>query len=481
MDRRRSEPPPGERPGDVCCADPPSTCPARSRSPTPTLRGRALSRPVGDEPSASSSPSRSRLASVPAATKSSRYGIGRPHAGRQRLVALGAGQRVEPDEAVAVALEAGRLGGHERRIAAVPAVRYDDDDAARAQHAAGPLQVELAEAVADPGAAGPVGDGVGHLAQRGIAIALAEQPRDPGQPRPEHERLGADAVRGGQGLDEPQEEARLAFHRAADVAQDDDLARPSRRPAPDPVEGLAAVRQVAPEHRPRRDPAAPVVELLAARPARLEARRQQVDEALGVAQLGGRHPVELAMAEHLGRAVGIRRDDEPLDRLVVLALVRAGARRALEPAERLAVARPLHGRVTRLALVGLGRLRVRHRGRRQVVGERHPAAPETIEGLVVRLALVPPAHEHGRAGRPDLLLVAHVDERESAGEVDRGAEVDAQPDRAQGPPEDDRLAEKSSAVDVGIGPARPLSHPRRPPRGTRRPWRRGSVGRPPRT
>ena len=167
--------------------------------------------------------------------------------------------------------------------------------------------------------------------------------------------------------------------------------------------------------------------------------------ALGVAQLGGGHPVELAMTEHLGRAVGIGRDDEPFDRLVVLALVRAGARRALEPAQRLAVARRLHGRVAAARLVGSA-----VSGSGIVVGGRSlgsviAAAPEAVEGLVVRLALVPPAYEDGRAGRPDLLLVADVDERQSAGEVDRGAEVDPQPDRAQGPPEDDRLAERAVA------------------------------------
>ena len=47
--------------------------------------------------------------------------------------------------------------------------------------------------------------------------------------------------------------------------------------------------------------AAVVVELVAARPAQLEARLEQVDQPLGVAQLGRRHPVEVAVAEQLGR------------------------------------------------------------------------------------------------------------------------------------------------------------------------------------
>ncbi len=48
--------------------------------------------------------------------------IGGAHPAGQRLVAGRAGQRVEPDQAMAVAAQAGRLGGDERRVAAVPAV-----------------------------------------------------------------------------------------------------------------------------------------------------------------------------------------------------------------------------------------------------------------------------------------------------------------------------------------------------------------------
>ena len=41
------------------------------------------------------------------------------------------------------------------------------------------------------------------------------------------------------------------------------------------------------------------MQLLASRPALLEARLQQVDQALGLAQLGGRHPLEILVTEHL--------------------------------------------------------------------------------------------------------------------------------------------------------------------------------------
>ena len=63
---------------------------------------------------------------------------GGAHPGGERLVAGRAGERVEPDEAVAVAAEAGGLGRDERRIAAVPAVGDDDDDAATCAASAAP-------------------------------------------------------------------------------------------------------------------------------------------------------------------------------------------------------------------------------------------------------------------------------------------------------------------------------------------------------
>ena len=70
------------------------------------------------------------------------YGIGGPHPAGQRLVAGRAGERVEPDEAVAVAPQPRGLGRDERRVAAVPAVGDDDHDARRPQRPPRPLLVE---------------------------------------------------------------------------------------------------------------------------------------------------------------------------------------------------------------------------------------------------------------------------------------------------------------------------------------------------
>ena len=175
------------------------------------------------------SPSRSRLATVPPATKSSMYGMAARMPAGERLVAGRAGQRVEPDEPVAVPPEAGRLGRDEGRVAAVPAVGHDDHDAGRAERPARPVVVEVAEPLADARPAGPVVDAVGDPRQRPVPVAVAQEPGHPGQARPEHERLGPDLDRRGQRLDEPQQQPRVALHRARDVAHDDDLARPRDR------------------------------------------------------------------------------------------------------------------------------------------------------------------------------------------------------------------------------------------------------------
>ena len=92
---------------------------------------------------------------------------------------------------------------------------------------------------------------------------------------------------------------------------------------------------------------------------------------------------------------------------------------------------------------------------------------------VVRLELVAAAHEDGRAGRPDLLAVADIDERQRPREVDRGPEIHGQPARPAAPartptawrsdrrPRPDRRRARRRS-----GRGR-LSHPPRPPRGRR--------------
>ena len=95
------------------------------------------------------------------------------HAARERLVARVSLQRVEPDQAVRAALQARHLGGQLLRLAAVPAVREQDDDRAAAEPAA-VLAVERGERLADAGAARPVVRRGGGAVERAVGVAPGE-------------------------------------------------------------------------------------------------------------------------------------------------------------------------------------------------------------------------------------------------------------------------------------------------------------------
>ena len=60
------------------------------------------------------------------------------------------------------------------------------------------------------------------------------------------------------------------------------------------------------------------MELVAARPAPLESRHEQVHQPFRLAQLGRGHPVELAVAKDLALRVRVGRDDDALDRRLVI-------------------------------------------------------------------------------------------------------------------------------------------------------------------
>jgi hypothetical protein len=66
-----------------------------------------------------------------------------------------------------------------------------------------------------------------------------------------------------------------------------------------------------------------VVKLIAARSPQLEARLEEVDETFRVPQLLRCHPVEVAVAEGLGGAVGVRSRDVPVEIGVFVGLVAA--------------------------------------------------------------------------------------------------------------------------------------------------------------
>src|SRR5262249_39777937 len=147
------------------------------------------------------------------------------------------------------------------------------------EHATGVQAIERPQTLADAGAAGEVHDLARGMGERGVDFANLELARDPREPRPEDERLGAPvAVR--DAVEELEEDAGVELHRAADVGEDDQRATlelaalamererdaPVARPAaehaphveasaatrPDQAEGLAD-RQVEPQvaQRPR--------------------------------------------------------------------------------------------------------------------------------------------------------------------------------------------------------------------------------------
>ena len=225
---------------------------------------------------------------------------------------------------MAVATEPGGLGRHECRVASVPAVRDDDDHARRPKRTSGPLLVEGPERFADARAAGPVIDRIRDAAQRTVAIPVAQQASDACQARPEDERFGANLRCGGKGLHEAQQQPRMALHGARDVAQDHERARLADRPPPDPFQELPAGPQVLPEHRPRRESPAVRVELVATGAPPLQPGHEGVHQALRLTQLRRSHPVELTVPQDLPLRVRVRRDDDTLDRRLVLVRIALG-------------------------------------------------------------------------------------------------------------------------------------------------------------
>ena len=357
-----------------------------------------------------------------------------------------------------------------------------------------PAQVELAERVADPRPAGPVGDRLASPAGAhgpGRGRAAVGDAREAG---PEDERLGPHARARGERLDEAQQKPRVALHRAADVAQDDDRARP-----PDG----AAARPSRRDRRPCRGSggyiargasrAAVRMELVPAGEAPLQAWPEQVDEPLGVAELGGvirsnsrwwnaspglnaratrscPHPPparrrRLRGLGPLGLGPGAARLGPGLLRLQPASRLRRSrrSRRADLEARRRDPRRPAGARTAR---------RPRHRPRgRRAAGRRPPRLP--------------------RGPAP----VADLHERQRPGEVEPPPRSVDHARRAERPREEDRVAQERRAVervervrDGGADsrssavPAALLAFPPQPARrGIRPPRHRGPGGRPPRT
>ncbi len=191
-----------------------------------------------------------------------------------------------------------------------------------------------------------------------------------------------------------------------------------------------------------------VVQLVSPGASLLEARREQVDQPLGIAQLRRGHAIEVAMAEDVGGAEGIRRDHRDVRvGLVVDLLELAGAdggasRRPILPGLAL-LARGLALFVRRRAAL------LRPGGSRWLLPwQRQPArAPESVEHPVIDLAIVTPADEDRLPRAAHLLAIAQLDQGHRPREVDRGAQVDLQPGGSQLAPEEDGRAQQPAPVD----------------------------------
>ncbi len=155
----------------------------------------------------------------------------RLQAERQGLVTGRAHQRVHPDQPVARSLQPGDGMSHLRRIPPVPPIADDGDGRAVAQHAARVAAVERLDRLADARPARPVVDRRRHPVERRVDVVTAQQTGDAGQARGEDKRLNASA---GvlERVGEIQQQPRVALHRPADVAEQDQRPRPESRTFP---------------------------------------------------------------------------------------------------------------------------------------------------------------------------------------------------------------------------------------------------------
>ncbi len=264
---------------------------------------------------------------------------------------------------------------------AVQPVGDEKDDRALRQHAAGPEPVELAERLADAGAARPVRHRAGDLLERLFRVAPGELAGDVGQPCAEEEGGHAVALVG-DGMEEVQQDLRVAGHRAGNVAQDDERRRAGERHAAGDVEHLAGMAHRIAQGALEIDPAAAGGEAEAAGAPFVEREGEAGDLGLGGRNFLGAHRLEIEGFEAFLARGGEQRVD-------LAAFVGAGFLLA-----RL-------GRLHRLGkAAGAGGGLFLARGapihRRQHLGEFGGVgvAPEDREGLVEQQRVLVPAQHH---------------------------------------------------------------------------------------
>ena len=147
------------------------------------------------------------------------------------------GARVGPHDAVGAATQPGHLPTELGGVPRLPPVADDEHDGAARQPAA--VQVEEPfQRVADAGAAGPVGGEARRPVQRDRRCRARQCPGEPGQPGGEREDLRP--VGAGRAVEQLEERAGVGLHRARDVAEHHESARPAPRRPPGESDRITA-------------------------------------------------------------------------------------------------------------------------------------------------------------------------------------------------------------------------------------------------
>ncbi len=258
-----------------------------------------------------------------------------PHAQGSRLEPLVAQERIEPDESAAGFVQPLHLLGEPLAGVAVEPVGDENDKRALAEHAARPAAVELAERGADARSPRPVLDRFRHAGERHIHVALAQLARDVGEPRAEEEGIDAVAVVG-ERMEEVQQHARIAAHRARDVAEDDEGRVALAPPAPAQIDVACPAAQRIAQGRPHVDAGSGRIGAKAPRGQHHDGKTHARHHRLGRAHLVPRHLLEVHLLENLAVRIGHRGvgDELRLGRLLlgVLASARLRGERFRKPA-----------------------------------------------------------------------------------------------------------------------------------------------------
>ena len=147
----------------------------------------------------------------------------RLHTRDERRVTRRGPPRIDPHDPVRQPAQPAHGLGHLLRVVLGPPVGEHDDHRAAGQPAPSVVGDEPADALGQPGAAGPVRRRGTRPGQRLVGIPPRQLPGEPGQPGREDERLRPGA--GDRALQQGQVDAGVGLHRARDVAQQHQPAR----------------------------------------------------------------------------------------------------------------------------------------------------------------------------------------------------------------------------------------------------------------